>query len=101
MTVPFLISVFIGLSTGAASVLEPPGNRYLLVRIKLDAVAAVRLEISEEAVLGAAKREIGHRRRDADVDADHRGRGVLRELANRLAARREDPRRISRGMPLP
>src|SRR5262245_9491516 len=63
---------------------EPSRYRHLLVGIELDAVAAVRLEIAEKAVLGAAERKIRHRRGDADVDADHRRGRMLRELARRL-----------------
>src|SRR5262245_37977349 len=66
---------------------EPPGDRHLLVRVELDPVAPVRLQVAEETVLRAAEREIRHRRRDADIDADHRRRGVLRKLTGGLAAR--------------
>src|SRR5450631_2458343 len=65
---------------------EPPRNDHLLVRVELVGIAPVRLEIPEEAVLGPAERELRHRRRDADVHADHGRRREACVLPRRLAA---------------
>src|SRR5262249_8207535 len=55
-----------------AALLEPSRDGDFLVRVELEGVAAVRLQIAEEAVLRAAEGKIRHRRGDADVDAHHR-----------------------------
>src|ERR1700733_2076747 len=68
-----------------------------LVGIELDGVAALAMEIAEEAVLPSAKWEVGHRRGDTDVDADiSRGRFVA-EAARGRTARREQRRLIAVG----
>src|SRR5688572_4136340 len=66
---------------------EPAADRDLLVRIELERVAAVHLEVAEEAVARAPEREVGHRRRHADVDAHHRRSGAVRELTRGFTAR--------------
>src|SRR5438477_409449 len=73
-----------GMAAGATCS-EPSRDRDFLVRVELDAVAAVDLQIAEEAVLCAAEREVGHRGSHADVDPHHRRVRVLRELSRRLA----------------
>src|SRR4029079_5320534 len=73
---------------------QPARDRDLLVGVELEGVAAVDLEVAEEAVARAAEGEVGHRRGDADVDPDHRGGRMARELARGLAARGEDRRRV-------
>src|SRR5439155_12393860 len=54
-----------GSSRHLAASLPPAGDDHLLVGVELDRIAAVRLEVAEEALLGAAEREERHRRRDA------------------------------------
>src|SRR6476659_9345306 len=44
------------------SSLEPPRDRDLLIRVEIEGVAAVHLQVAEEAVAGAAEGEVGHRR---------------------------------------
>src|SRR5262245_54067831 len=72
----------------------PAGDDDFLVRVELVGVAPVHLQIAEEAVLGAAEREIRHGGGDTDVHADHRRRRHARELPRRLAARGEDRRGV-------
>src|SRR6266850_215331 len=48
---------------------------------KLDGVAALAVENSEEAFFPAAEREIGHRGGDTDIDADIPRRGLVAEFA--------------------
>src|SRR5262245_33476525 len=69
---------------------EPPGDGDLLVGVELDRVLPVRLEVAEEAALGSAEREEGHRRRDADVHPQHAGLDLPTIVTRRLAAARED-----------
>src|SRR3954454_22519077 len=66
---------------------EAAGDR-LLARVEVDGVGAVGVQVAQEAVLPAAEREEGHRRRDADVDADHPGLDVVAEAADRAAGLR-------------
>src|SRR4051812_36661131 len=49
---------------------RPPLDHDFLFCIEIDRVAALRVEIAEEAVLPSREGEVGHRRRDPDVDAD-------------------------------
>src|SRR3954453_22057785 len=60
---------------------EAAGDR-LLARVEVDGVGAVGVQVAQEAVLPAAEREEGHRRRDADVDADHPGLDFVAEAAD-------------------
>src|SRR5713101_985582 len=58
--------------------------------VELDGVAALGVEIAEEAFLPAAEGEERHRRGDAHVDADIASLGLVAELAGgRAAARKE------------
>src|ERR1022692_3119550 len=79
-----------------SAVLFSPALYYdFLVGVELDGVAALAVEIAEEAVLPSAEGEVGHRRGDADVDADiSRGRFVA-EAARGGSARREQRRLIA------
>src|SRR6185295_2918481 len=83
-----------------ARVSKPSRNRNFLVGVEIERVAAVDLEVAEEAVARAAEGEVGHRRRDADVDADHRRGGPMAEFSGRLAAGREDRGGVRVGVPL-
>src|SRR4029079_9995234 len=83
---------------------QPARDRDLLVGVELDGVAAVDLEVGEDAVAraaqradessaGAAEGEVGHRGGDADVDLEHRGSRMARDLARGLAVGGQDRRR--------
>src|SRR6185503_19148600 len=82
-------------SVGTLAGSEPAADDHLLVRVELDAVAAVRLEVAVEAALGAAEREVRHRCRNADVHPEHARLDAITILARPLAARREDARRVA------
>ena len=60
-----------------------------LVGVELDGVAALAVEIAEEAVLPSAEGEVGHGRGDSDVDADISRRSFVAEAARGRSARRE------------
>src|SRR5580700_4634824 len=49
--------------------------------VELDGVAALAVKNAEETLFPAAKREIGHGRGDANVNADVSGRGFVAESA--------------------
>src|ERR1700722_3569941 len=79
--------------------LPAPGRRPaldddLLFGIEIDGIAALRVQIAEEAVLPAGEREIRHRRGDADVDPDVAGTNLVAELARGGAAGREQARHV-------
>src|SRR6186997_2361842 len=57
-----------------------------LLRVKVDGVSTLRMEVAEEAVLPAREREVRHRRRHADVDADVADSRLVAELACRGTA---------------
>src|SRR5262245_66030482 len=80
---------------------EPPGDGDLLVGVELDRVLPVRLEVAEEAALGSAEREEGHRRRDADVHPQHAGLDLPTIVTRRLAAAREDAAGVAEIVTLP
>src|SRR5262245_34800128 len=66
---------------------EPAGDHGLPARVEVDRGRAVRLQVAEERGLASAERKEGHRRGDADVDADHARRRPRLELARVPAAR--------------
>src|ERR1022692_1401744 len=73
-----------------SAVLFSPALYYdFLVGVELDGVAALAVEIAEEAVLPSAEREVGHGRGDSDVDADISCRSFVAEAARGGSARRE------------
>src|ERR1700728_742370 len=75
----------------------PAFDYYFLVGIKLDGVAALAVEIAEEAVLPSTEGEVGHGSRDSDVDADiSRGRFIA-EAARGRSARCKQRRLITVG----
>src|SRR5687767_10321455 len=65
----------------------PAGDHHFPVRVEVERLASVRLQVAEEAALGAAESEHRHRRGDADVHAGHSGVDLVLELARGLAAR--------------
>src|SRR5256885_1792966 len=68
---------------------RPPFDHDFLLRVEIDRVAALLVEIAEEAVFPSREGEVGHRRRDPDVDADVARPGLVPELPRGGAARRE------------
>src|ERR1051325_4739170 len=74
--------------------LRPSLDDDLFLSEELEGVASLSVQIAEEAFTGAAEREEGHRRRDADVDADVADFGLVLESACVGAARREQRRLI-------
>src|SRR5579863_2627484 len=75
----------------------PALDYYFLVGVELDSVAALAMEIAEEAVLPSAEREVGHGCGDSDVDADVAGGGFVAEAARGRTARGEERRLIAIG----
>ena len=69
---------------------EPACKRHLLLRVKRNALCALNVQIAEERFVPAGEREPGHRRRHADVDADHSGVEVPLELPGRPTAAGEN-----------
>src|ERR1700688_2967226 len=70
------------------------------VGIELDGVAALAVEVAEEAVLPSAEGEVGHGRGDSDVDADVAAGGFVAEAARGRSAGREERRLIAVGAAL-
>src|SRR5438067_9075631 len=70
--------------------LRPALHHHLLLRVEVDRVAPLRVEVAEEAVLPAAEREVGDGGGDADVDADVADAGLVAELPGRGAAAGEE-----------
>src|SRR5438270_8259521 len=54
----------------AAVLFCPALNNNFLIRVELDGVSSLPVEVAEKAVLPTAEREICHRSGDADVDSD-------------------------------
>jgi hypothetical protein len=54
----------------AAVLFRPALDDNFLIRIKLDGVATLAVEVAEEAVLPTAKRKIGHGGGNSNVDSD-------------------------------
>src|SRR5438270_6976815 len=63
-----------------ARAFEPAGHGRLLLRVELDRLAALDVEVAEEGLVPPGEREPRHRRVDADVDAEHAGVEVLPDL---------------------
>src|SRR6202166_4661095 len=70
------------------------------VGIELDGVAALAVEVAEEAVFPSAEGEVGHGRGDSDVDADVAGGGFVAEAARGRSTRGEERRLIAVGAAL-
>src|SRR5437868_1451488 len=74
---------------------KPPAQRELLLSIKLHSFGALNVQITKERIVPAGERKPGHRRRDADVDADHACLETARKLAGGIAAAGKDTRAIA------
>src|SRR5690606_25695602 len=79
----------------AAPVLRPALDHDLRLRVELDAVPRLRVQIAEEAFAPPAEREERHRRRDTDVDPDIPGDGFAPKAPRRFAVPRENARHIA------
>src|SRR5258708_277324 len=78
----------------------PAFDYYFLVGVELDGIAALAVEIAEEAVLPSAEGEVGHGRGDSDVDADVARGSFVAEAARGRSARSEQRRLIAVGAAL-
>ena len=65
---------------------RPTLHHHLGLRIELDAVARLGVEIAKEAGVPAAKGEVGHGRGHANVDTDIAGVNFVTEFAGHRAA---------------
>src|SRR5438034_5682691 len=70
----------------AAPLARPALDHHLGLGVELHAMAALGVQIAEEALLPAREREEGHWRGHADVDADIAGARLAAKLACRRAA---------------
>src|ERR1700728_205337 len=86
---------YVSLLELAAVLLCPAFDDYFLIGVKLDGIAALSMQIAEEAVLPSAERKIGHGRGDADVDADVYRRRFVTETSRSRPARGEQRRLVS------
>src|SRR6202011_1130967 len=84
----------------AAVLFGPAFHDNFLVGIELDGVAALPVEIAEEAVLPSTEREVSHRRGDSNVDADISRGCFIAEAARGRTARREQRGLIAVGTAL-
>src|ERR671922_2528680 len=75
---------------GAPPAREPAARDRLLSRVELDSVRAVSVQVAKERVLPARERKERHGGRDADVDADHAGLGLVAEAPHRGTGLGED-----------
>ncbi len=73
----------------------PALDDYLFVGEEFDGVAALCVHHAEEAAFPSGEREVRHRRRDADVDADVAGGDGVSELASRGTRSGEDRTGVS------
>src|ERR1700691_3733943 len=80
--------------------LRPTFHYYFFVGVELDGVAALAVEIAEEAVLPSAEGEVGHGRGDSNVDANVSRRGFVAEAASGRSAGSEERRLITVGAAL-
>src|SRR5205823_2991354 len=68
----------------------PAARDDLAPRVEVDALGAVDVRVAEQRRLPAAKRVVGDRHRNRDVDADHAGARLELELPGGAAVTRED-----------
>src|SRR5438876_1154098 len=85
-------SLVIGHSESPRPFLRPSFDDHFCLGEKLDGVAGLAVKIAEEALAGTAERKKGHRRRDADIDADVPDLSFTAEFAGAGAAAGEQAR---------
>src|SRR5579862_7402495 len=78
-----------------APVLRPPLNDYLGLRVELDCVMRLSMQVPEEAFTPSAKWETRHGSCHTDIDADVSGVHFISEAAGICAIGGEDARHIS------
>src|SRR2546423_4916688 len=81
----------------ANTVPKPPRRHHLLLRVELDALFPLNVQITVERFVPAGEWEHRHRGGDADVDADHAGFDPMLELARGFSGMGEDRRAIAVG----
>src|SRR5580700_7284240 len=74
---------------------RPAFHDDLRFRVEFDGVAPLAMQDAKETFFPAAKREIGHRRGDADVDADISCGRLITEAARSGSVGGEERRLIS------
>src|SRR5271170_6069295 len=74
---------------------EPAFRDHFLSRVESDSVTTLRIEITVNRTLPAAERKERHRRRHADIDAEHPGLDAFAERAGRCAGLREEGGRVA------
>ena len=79
----------------SAVLFGPAFDDYFLVGIEFDGIAALAVEVAEEAVLPSAEGEVGHGRGDSDVDADVSGGRFVTETAGGGTAGGEQRRLVT------
>src|SRR5262245_25096645 len=75
--------------------LEPARPRHLLLRVEVDPLSPLNVQVAEERLVPAREREPRHWGGDADIDADHARVEAALELARRVAVPREDARPVA------
>jgi hypothetical protein len=66
---------------------EPPSHGHFLLRVELDRLGPLDMQIAEKRAVPARERKPGHRGGHADVDADHARVEVVLELSGRRDAK--------------
>jgi folate-dependent tRNA-U54 methylase TrmFO/GidA len=66
---------------------EPASHGHFLLRVELDRLGPLDMQIAEKRTVPAGERKPGHRRGYADVFADHSGVEVVLELSGRRDAK--------------
>src|SRR5579875_3431369 len=75
---------------GAITARCPACDDHLALGKEAHGIAALWVQRAEERAFRAAEREVGHRRRDANIDADVAGFRTIAEFACRIAALGKD-----------
>ena len=89
------LSFFLGMPDVAFAVAEPAARSDFLLREKLDAFAALHVQIAEEGFVPTVERKPRHRSGHANIDADHAAIDSMLEFARGFARAREDGRAIA------
>src|SRR5215475_2421480 len=73
----------------------PAVQDYFVVSVKVKALVSLNVQIAEERLVPSREGKDGHRRGNADVDADHAAIDVARERARRAAVASEYDRAVA------
>ena len=74
---------------------EPAFRDHFLSRVESNGISTLRIEITVNRILPAAERKEPHRRRHADIDAEHPGLDAFAEDAGRRPGLREEASRVA------